>query len=130
MRLPARFVKAPDLTPERLGGPRIGRSQHLSERFSITKQPRLLRHHEVLGGWVGEAIGREWRRKPLAEAGLGHRVLPAAMPPEIQKLERLAAVVASLQVDQESAVAGIVGHLSWLAMAADDLSQRTRTDKR
>ena len=67
---PGRFIKALDATPQLLGLARRAAAHDGRVRRLVAKQPRLARHHEMLGRGVVLAIDLEARLEPLAHAGL------------------------------------------------------------
>ena len=73
----ARLVEAPHLRPRALAAPGLAAARMLRARL-VAEQARLLGHHEVLGGRVGE------RRRPN---GAGHHCDRQCLPARVRSVD-------------------------------------------
>ncbi|MNU03181.1 hypothetical protein D3C72_2471190 [compost metagenome] len=68
--------------------------QNQRQHLLIPEQPRLLRHHELLGAGILDSFNGERAHPPLAEAAFVHTSIAwRRVAPEEDEFERLAGIV-------------------------------------
>ncbi|GAA2844454.1 hypothetical protein GCM10020220_037190 [Nonomuraea rubra] len=90
--LPPRLVEAPHGAAELLGLPGMPGAEDPGRDLLVAEQPRLVRHHVVLGRGERVPALAEPDRPPLAQAALADAAVTGRLvPPEVQIFQALAA---------------------------------------